>query len=277
VVTGRRGALVTGLLATAHGVDLEVLRAGSGRPVTVFAHGLAGTIADTRPLASGVPGTRVFLAFRGHGRSTGPPPGSAGWTYASLAADLGAVADAAGATRAVAVSMGAGALCRLLATRPYRFDRAVLFLPAVLDQPHPPDALGRLAALADAVDSGEPDAIAAVVIHEVPPAYRNSAAAQAFVRERVAGLVGTAVAGALRALPGQVAVGPEVGGAAALRRVTAPVLVIGCAGDPRHPVGVAERVAAAFPNGRLHLYDEPAVLWTHRADLRTRICSFLAE
>ncbi len=63
---------------------------GPGSPVTVFAHGLGGSAAETRPLATGVPGTRVLLSFRGHGAS-GPLPG--GWDYDLLAADLRAVAD----------------------------------------------------------------------------------------------------------------------------------------------------------------------------------------
>ena len=57
--------------------------------------------------------------------------------------------------------------------------------------------------------------------------------------------------------------------------VTAPALVIGCAGDDLHPVAVAEQLAAALPEATLHLYDRPGVLWTQRADLRRRI-AFLA-
>ena len=54
----------TELVATPHGVELECLATGSGRPVTVFAHGLAGGIAETRPLGSGVHGRRVFFQFQ---------------------------------------------------------------------------------------------------------------------------------------------------------------------------------------------------------------------
>src|SRR4051795_1958284 len=68
----------TELVATPHGVELECLAAGSGRPVTVFAHGLAAGITETRPLGSGVHGRRVFFQFRGHGRSAAP---AGPWTY----------------------------------------------------------------------------------------------------------------------------------------------------------------------------------------------------
>lgn len=62
--------------------------AGSGRPVTLFAHGLGASIAETRPLAAGVHGTRVFGHARGHGRSAAARP-----SYPGLAADLRLLAD----------------------------------------------------------------------------------------------------------------------------------------------------------------------------------------
>ncbi|MGB8650376.1 MAG: alpha/beta fold hydrolase, partial [Mycobacteriales bacterium] len=82
---------------------------GEGDPVTVFAHGLGGSISETRPLATRVDGTRVLLDFRGHGDSDLLVRG---WDYDTLADDLLAVADAVGATRAVGLSLGAGALLR---------------------------------------------------------------------------------------------------------------------------------------------------------------------
>jgi hypothetical protein len=38
---------------------------------------------------------------------------------------------------------------------------------------------------------------------------------------------------------------------------------------------VAERLADILPDASLHVYDEPNVLWTQRADLRRRISGFL--
>ena len=72
------------------------------------------------------------------------PPGP--WTYLDLARDLRAVADLTGATRALGVSLGAGALVRLLADNPSRFERVVIFLPASLVAPSP-DAGERFEAL----------------------------------------------------------------------------------------------------------------------------------
>src|SRR3954452_15943123 len=119
-------------VVTLDGEAIDYLVTGSGDPVTVFAHGLAGSIAETRPLGSGVEGTRVFLHFRGHGASSAP---ESPWTYPALAAELRAVADHVGATRALGVSLGAGALTTLLGESPERFDRVVFFLPAVIDRP----------------------------------------------------------------------------------------------------------------------------------------------
>jgi 3-oxoadipate enol-lactonase len=263
------------------GVDLEYLRTGHGAPVTVFAPGLGSGIADTRPLGSGVSGTRVFFQFRGHGRSAAPgrrwgcsaspqtgsacaPPGGA-WTYADLAADLAAVADAHGATRALGVSLGAAALCRLVAGAPTRFDRLVFFLPAALDGPGPTERLEALLAGGDA--------LRAAVAAEVPAGWRETATARGYVRQRVDWLTRHPLAPALAGLRHDVPV-PDL---AALRAVRVPALVVGCEGDGSHPAAVARRLAGSLGNATLHVYDEPAVLWTARADLRDRVSGFLAE
>jgi 3-oxoadipate enol-lactonase len=156
----------TQLLTTPSGITLEYLVAGIGEPdpVTVFAHGRAGSIGTTRPFGSGIPGRKVFFHFRGHGRSTPVPPQD--WTLPDLAGDLAAVADHVGATRALGVSLGAAALATLLAGTPDRFARVVFYLPAVVpvhdlsrvtapalvlacrdDPVHPVEAASRLAAM----------------------------------------------------------------------------------------------------------------------------------
>ncbi|HEY3008227.1 MAG TPA: alpha/beta hydrolase [Micromonosporaceae bacterium] len=258
------------LAATPHGVLLERVVTGVGEPTTVFAHGLGNGIAETRPLGSAVNGRKVFFQFRGHGRSA-TPAGS--WTYADLARDLRAVADLSGATRAVGVSLGAGALCRLLADSPSRFDRVVFFLPAVLDQPRPAAARARLTALLDAIASGDPSAVADAVASEAPASVRNTPAAWAYLRHRIDQLMRDGLAPALAELPDQVAVDDL----AVLADVSAPALVLGCAGDDLHPASVAERLSGALPHATLHIYDQPGVLWTQRADLRQRISTFLND
>jgi 3-oxoadipate enol-lactonase len=258
----------TELVATPHEVTLERLITGVGEPTTVFAHGLGNGIAETRPLGSAVEGRKVFFQFRGHGRSAAPP---GPWTYADLARDLRAIADLSGATRAVGVSLGAAALSRVLADSPRRFERVVFILPAVLDQARPAAARDRLTALLEALRSGDVSAVAAAVAGEAPASVRNTPAGWAYLRQRIDQLMRDGLAPALAGLPDQAAVDDP----AALGGVTAPALVIGCAGDDLHPVAVAERLAGGLPHATLHVYDEPGPLWTQRADLRERISTFL--
>lgn len=250
-----------------HGANLEYLLTGTGSPTTVFAHGLAGGIADTRPLGGGVTGRKVFFQFRGHGRSDAPP---GPLTYADLAADLRAVADCFDASRALGVSLGAGALCRLLAQTPGRFERLVFFLPAVLDEPRPPAATARMRALVEAVAAEDAPTAATLLAAEIPQSVRDRPAAWRYVRERLDALLRDGLEG-LTDLPAQAAL-PDRG---ALAPVTAPALVIGCRGDVAHPPEVAEQLAGALPNATLHIYPQAAVLWTNRTDLRARLSEFL--
>jgi 3-oxoadipate enol-lactonase len=258
----------TDIVETPRGVRLEQLVTGVGEPVTVFAHGLAADISGTRPLGSAVTGRRVFFHFRGHGRSDAPP---GPWDFGELAADLRAVADLAGAGRALGVSMGAAALCRLLAETPDRFERAVLYLPAPLAGGRPPAAAARLQRLLAALDTGEAAAIAEAVELELPPSVRNTPAGWGYLRQRVEQLQRDGLAPQLETLWRAPAVADDT----ALRAVHVPVLVIGCVGDEVHPVAVAERLAGLMPRAALHVYDRPAVLWTNRAELRERISAFL--
>jgi pimeloyl-ACP methyl ester carboxylesterase len=249
-------------------VCLEQLVTGVGDPVTVFAHGLGNGIATTRPFGSGVTGRRIFFQFRGHGRSDSPP---GPWSYLELARDLRAVADLGGATRAFGASLGAGALCRLLAESPERFEKLVFFLPAVLDRPGGETARARIGDLLTAVESGDASAVAEVVAMELPPAVRNTPAGWAYLRQRLDQLLRDGLAPGLAGLVEQA----PLRDAAAFAPVTAPALVIACAGDDLHPVPVAEELAAALPHATLHVYDRPGVLWSERADLRDRISAFL--
>jgi pimeloyl-ACP methyl ester carboxylesterase len=264
------GGAVFGQPATELVDGLEQLVTGSGEPVTVFAHGFAGDIAGTRPLGSGVTGRRVFFHFRGHGRSEAPP---GPWSFGDLAADLRAVADRAGATRAVGVSMGSGALCRLLSETPDRFERVVCYLPASLDGVRPEAAVSRVAGLLAAAEAGDAAAMAAAVETELPSDVRGTPAGDAYVRLRTR---------QLREHPPASQVGtlwrkPAVPDVTALAGFTGRALVLGCLGDEVHPVSWAERLAGLLPKADLFVYDDPAVIWHNRRDLRERISAFLND
>lgn len=258
---------MTELVTLPSGVRVEQLTTGTGTPMTVFAHGLAGDIAGTRPLGSAVAGRRTFFQFRGHGRSDIPP---GPWTFGDLAADLRGVADLAGATRALGVSMGAGALGRLLAETPDRFERVVFYLPAPLDGRRPAAAVQRLDRLLASVESGEAAMIADAVEAELPPSVRNTPAGWSYLRQRVEQLQRDGLAPELATLW----TAPAVPDESLLSGFQGRALVLGCRDDEIHPVAWSERLAELL-GAELHVYDRPSALWTNRDDLRDRISTFL--
>ena len=249
--------------------QLEQLVTGSGGPVTVAAHGLGASIAETRPLLGGVAGTRVFYAARGHGASALPDEP---FDYGALGRDLEQVADAHGATRALGVSMGAGALLSLLARRPDRFERVVLFLPAAVDRPRTDTAVRRVTALAGALDARDAAAVEALVREELPQDVLGLPAVEAYVRSRTRFLLDSpGVTVALRALPK----GTPVEDASRLAAVSAQVLLLAQEGDPLHPAQVARDLAAVLPRARLVVFGAPGVVFRERARLRAEISGFL--
>ncbi|HEX6341639.1 alpha/beta hydrolase [Umezawaea sp.] len=218
---------------------------GSGGPTTLIVHGLGATAGEARIPASGLPGTRVIVTLPSHSGAADAPDGY--WTYPRIARDLWDVAQEVGATRAIGVSLGAGALVALLASRPDAFERVALLLPATLDRPRPRQTVEDLVnavELPEGVDAG---------------AYLQARAA-AFRR----------LSAAVAAMPGQVSVAePGV-----LARVTAPVLVVAATDDPLHPEPVAKAMAAAFPAGVLEVYPSRTPLVTHRRELRALLVDF---
>jgi pimeloyl-ACP methyl ester carboxylesterase len=243
-------ALASGLLWRAH---------GRGAPVTLVAHGLGATPGEARLPASGLPGTRVVVTLPSHGDAPDASPDY--WSYRGIAADLRRVAREVGATRAIGVSLGAGALAALLADVPDAFERLALLLPAALDRPRDVPRYARLLASLD-----DPVALEALVAADLP----DGVDAGDHPRARAAAL--TRLRDALAALPADVPV-PDP---AVLRRVAAPVLVVGATGDPLHPLDVAEATAAAFPRGELALVPSAAPLLTHRPAVRERLVAFFA-
>lgn len=232
--------------------DVAYTVLGSGGPVTVFAHGLGGSSAETRPLASRVPGTRVLLSFRGHGDS-GPLPG--GWDYDVLAEDLRAVADETGATCAVGLSLGAGALLRLLVETPDRFERLGFILPAALDVARADGATVRLGHLGDAIDAGDVDGVTRILMSEVPEQVRDARGVHTLVRRRAQQL-------ASRPAPRPLRDDRPLRDLTALLRVTVPALVIGQEADPLHRLDVAAELSTALPDAHLLALPEGGVFWT---------------
>lgn len=252
----------------AAGTEIEYLVTGSGQPVTVFAHGLASSIDQTRPFGSGVRGSRVFLHFRGHGGSGEP---STPWTYDAVADEVAAVADRVGATRALGVSLGAGATLRLAVREPGRFERLVLALPAAIDRARDDVTVTRFRRMADRLATGDLEEVAELLVLEQPAGARDRPDVHVWARQRARRLARSSVLRGLRELPPQ----HPLDDAAALSRLTTPVLVIGQRGDDTHPAAVAEELAERLPRARLEMFDAGGVLWGHRQELRALIGGFL--
>lgn len=231
-------------------------RAGSGLPVTVAAGGFGASVAETRPLLSGVPGTKVFYETRGHG--TAAPPEQVG--YDELADDLDRAAP--DATQALGVSLGAHTVLRLLTRTPDRYERVVLFLPAALDQPP-----ARRDGLAEALAAGDREQVRDWVRAEVPEG------AGAYVEARTSYLLSSPGLPLLLAGLTEAPV-PDL---ARLAAVQADVLVLAQEGDPVHPARVARELAAALPRARLHVFARPGVLWHARAQFRELVLGHLGD
>jgi pimeloyl-ACP methyl ester carboxylesterase len=183
------------------------------------------------------------------------------------------MADHVAATRAVGVSLGAGALTHLITDAPHRFDKLVFFLPAVLDQPRGDAARARLAEMAALVDARDVQGLAAILVAEQPAGVRGQPEVRVWAEDRARTLAGTAVSSALREMSAQVAIADV----SPLAAVLAPALVIAQHGDDAHPVQIAERLAGALGNARLRVFDADGALWTHRPELRALVAGFLND
>ena len=246
------------------GVDVTVV--GTGLPVTVFAHGLGGSAVETRPLAARTPGTRVLLTFRCHGTSDSI---DGGWTYDDLADDLLEVADAFGATRAVGLSLGAGALLRVLSRLPDRFERIAFVLPATLDRTRDDHATARLLRLGDALVAGDEVHVRRMLLEEVPAQVRDRGGVRILVDRRAKQMLGTTPPYP-RAPEAPL---PDLG---ALAHVSARTLVVAQAEDPLHPADVARQLAAQLPSAELLLLAPGGVFWTETRRVQDALATHLA-
>ncbi len=247
---------------------VETLVTGHGEPVTVFAHGLASSIDETRPFGSGVEGSRVFFHFRGHGATIGP---ESPWTYPALQSELHAVVRRYDARRALGVSLGAGVVLAAAAAWPGTFDRLVLVLPSTIDRPRHDAATRRMQGMAELVEHRDLAALADSLVAEQPRGVRGRADVTLWASRQARRLTDTTVARALRELPPQ----HPLERGADLSAIGCPVLVIGQQDDEAHPAAVARELAERLPAATLRIFDGEGLVWGHRAELRELVSSFL--
>lgn len=262
----------TATLRTPH-AEIEYLVTRSGEPVTLYVHGLAGSIAETRTFASGVPGTAAFMHLRGHG-ATRALDGR--WDPTALATDVRAMADHIGAGQAVGVSLGALALLELLGQTPERLARVALLLPPPAVFGTAPDGRAREAwsSLAGYLAEERTTDAARLLLTMQPTPVRTMSEAREHYARAAKRLVewGPPLVEALRALPSA----SSSTGRLPFGAITASALVVGQHDDRLHPVETAARLAGALPNASLLDLGDAAVPWLGRQRLRAALTRFLA-
>lgn len=237
------------------GTALSVSDDGEGPPV-VLLHGLTATrryvVMGSKALERG--GHRV-VAYdaRGHGRSS-PAPDATAYGYDALAADLLAVLDGLGITRATlaGASMGAHTIAAFALAHPERVAGACLVTPAFAPGRDP--GLAHWDLLAEGLRSGGVDGfVAAYPFAQVPEAWRETV--EKVVRQRLAQhRHPDAVADALQAVPRS----NPFGALAQLGQIDAPVAVVASRdeADPGHPLEVGRAWADAIPGAVLHVEED---------------------
>src|SRR6266542_2670921 len=152
------------------GTELFVEVLGDGEPVVLLAHGLTGNRNELAIFAPFLPGTKVLMDFRGHGQSGRPTAGS--YTFERLAEDLEAVADAYGATVVAGGSMGAAATLRVLESKPDRFAKLIILLPARLEVGD--ETYTRLSRMADLLEEHGPERTAEIVLAQEGDSFHST-------------------------------------------------------------------------------------------------------
>ena len=266
--------------ATRGRVTLAGSDAGEGR-VVVLAHGLTATrryvVMGSSALERG--GHRVLgYDARGHGASS-PAASPDAYGYPELGADLEAVLDHAGASRAVlaGASMGAHTLAWLALNRPERVAGLVIITPAFSGtEDSDPQRLARWDALSDGLREGGVEGfVAAYGDPKVPERWRETVIK--VIRQRLAlHEHPDALADAIRAVPRS----RPFGSLDELDAIDVPTVVVASSdeADPEHPLAVGEAYAEAIPGARL-VTDEPGrspVAW-QGSQLSRLIAEVVAE
>ena len=242
---------------------------GVGEPVTVLAHGLTNSCRELAPFTPMVSGSKIRFCFRGHGHSSVP---ESGYGFAELAGDLRAVADAYGATRAVGTSLGAGAITRVVAEEPDRFERLVLLLPAALDLPF--TDTDDVLATAEILETYPKDEAIDRILARGGRAERYEQAPwlRDFDVLLWQDMNPIGVARAIRGIVGDRAIEDRE----ALRKVEAPTMIICREGDRLHPAELGRILADLFPRSELIVLGSEEELLASIPVLVEKVAGFLS-
>jgi 3-oxoadipate enol-lactonase len=242
---------------------------GDGEPVTVLAHGLTNSCRELAMFTPMVPGTKIRFCFRGHGHSSSP---ERGYRFTDFARDVEAVADAHDARIAFGTSLGAGAISRLVADRPDRFEKLIFLLPAGLDLPF--QYKERMRRTAHLVEGKSPEeAIEAVLGDpERVAGYLQYPWLRDFDREMLRHLNPVGVPRAIR----EVIEDWPLRDRNDMRKVTAPTLLICRRGDPIHPAIVGEILVEIMPNAELMMFEDGNSIYQAIPDIVARVARFVS-
>ncbi|UVI35517.1 alpha/beta fold hydrolase [Brevibacterium spongiae] len=249
---------------------------GTGEPHTLFGHGFAGAIRDTRPFGTGITGTRHFLHLPGHGGRPSPGPG---WNYPQIAEVLAEAVETTSASRALGVSMSAGGLLHLLSiAHPAIRDleKIALVLPASFTGfPAEVAAANRshLERLRGLVADEDIDGIVELMLSREPAEVAQMLPARAWTKAKAENLVHTDMSDGL-GLALEIAVDDTAESAENLRSFPGEVLVLTHEDDPAHPVAIAEAVHEAIPSSRLEVLPAGSILWRGRHEVRRILGEF---
>lgn len=232
--------------AQIHGVTF-----GAGPPL-LCVHALAFSSRYFSAMAAQL-GTRfhcVAIDQRGHG-ATRSPLELAQLGISTLVDDLLAVIDHFGWDRVYAggISLGAATTLRLALDHPQRVAALIQDLPAF--GPRSPRGGDRSAFVAQALEAGdlEEAALRAAAGRSAPRTRALAAQLTAAWTGENPHALGPKLAAMFRASAHWSVAEPWPD---RLRTLTIPVEILGIAGDPSHPLGVAEQMAAVIPAARLH-------------------------
>lgn len=249
---------------------------GTGEPHTLFGHGFAGAIRDTRPFGTGITGTRHFLHLPGHGGRPSPGPG---WNYPQIAEVLAQALTATSASQALGVSMSAGGLLNLLSTAhpvTRSLNKVALVLPASFTGFSAEVAATNRAYLEQMrglVADRDVAGIVDLMLSREPAEVAQMLPVRAWTKAKAENLVNTEMSDGL-GLALEIAVDGDSEALENLRSFPGEVLVLTHEDDAAHPVEVAEAIAAAIPSSRLEVLPAGSILWRGRHEVRRILGEF---
>jgi len=249
-------------------VTLHVEVDGEGEPVMVLAHGLTNSCRELAMLTGFVPGTKVRFCFRGHGHSSSP---LTGYRFADFARDVRAVADEYDATVAVGTSLGAGAICTLVAEDPDRFEKLIFLLPAGLDVEF--QYKDRLLETAEMIEGRDAQGAMEAILSDPGRVQRYVSAPwmRDLDEQMLADLNTEGVPRAIR----EVVDDRPLRDRNDMAKVTAPTLFICRRGDVIHPAEIGEILTDIMPNAELLMFDDGDELVAAIPMLIGRVAEFL--